>query len=102
MTTPHERFGALVAFSGLKHTAFAKRLGCSAQMVGMIERGIRTPGVDIVHAIERESFRPREDGVVWPGGPLLTEEWIGQACRKPVADAPPANEPVKGDADTAA
>lgn len=48
---------------------------CSPAMVSQILLGKKRPGLDIAHAIEAVTQQKRDDGELWPGGAVRTEEW---------------------------
>jgi transcriptional regulator with XRE-family HTH domain len=99
MDAPQGRLAALRHFTGLSANAFSEAVGCTRQMVGMIERGERSPGRDIAIGIERVSRSPRDDGAVWPDGPLVVEEWGRKAGAEPFASA--QKTPLVGEFDPA-
>lgn len=70
-----QRLAAFLAWSGLTQLALAARIHVHQTFVGRLIAGSRAPGLDVAVAIERVSSEPRDDGEVWPEGPIRATEW---------------------------
>lgn len=84
---PRARLSAFLAWRGWKHPHLAVACRCSAPMISHILTGRKNPGVEIVHAIERVTGEPNDDGAVWEPGPIHTEEWLKSDTSDDVANA---------------
>lgn len=70
------RLRAFLQWTGWSQQQLAVRLDVHQTSIGRLLSGARGPGVDVVHTIEKLTAEPREDGEVWPDGPIRTEEWV--------------------------
>lgn len=68
------RLAAWMTWAGYSNATLAKKLGCDASYPRKIQHG-RRPGLVLALAIERESGSARDDGEVWPDGPISVSEW---------------------------
>lgn len=64
-----------MAWASLTQSGLAARIHVHQTFVGRLLAGSRAPGLDAALAIERVTAEPREDGEVWPGGPIRPAEW---------------------------
>jgi hypothetical protein len=87
---PRERFLRWLAWLGVSEAEVSRRLGCDASYPRRIRLGERRPGIDVAVAIETETSQPREDGEVWPEGPIRATEWAAHPAS--VESAAPAVE----------
>lgn len=65
-----------MAWAGLTQSELAALIRVHQTFVGRLIAGSRSPGLDAAVAIERITQQPREDGEVWPEGPIRAGEWV--------------------------
>lgn len=89
---PRERFVRWLAWLGVSEAEVARRLDCDASYPRRIRNGERRPGIDVAAALERVTAEPREDGAVWPEGPIRAVEWVAVDHQPSVEPAPAGGE----------
>lgn len=60
---------------GWSQTETAEALGVHQTTLSKILLRKRGAGLDVAAGLERVTAQPREDGAVWPDGPIRAAEW---------------------------
>jgi hypothetical protein len=74
LVTPHGRFAAWFAASGLSKADVGRLLECTPEHVGYLLSRVRAPGLKLAFAIEEATAE-------WEHGPIAAKDWIDAETR---------------------
>lgn len=74
--TARDRLIEFMAWRGWSKAALASAVGVDSSTVSKVVVGQRGAGLALAVGIERVTAAQRDDGEVWPTGPIRAAEWV--------------------------